>query len=183
MTRLFQFLLSVALIAQASAQSTAAPTAPKLTPAQVADAAYARGQAAEKAGDPEAAKQAYLAALQANPKHANARFSLGEVKLHATEIAATGRETKFGAVMVPEFNLTDATLKEALAFLSKVVDKQSAGKVVANFVIQDPKNQFAEIKISMQLKNMPARAVMKYLMDQSGAKARYDEFAIVVKPN
>jgi hypothetical protein len=29
---------------------------------------------------------------------------------------------------------------------------------------------------------MPSKAVMKYLMDQSGAKARFDEHAIVIAP-
>jgi hypothetical protein len=29
---------------------------------------------------------------------------------------------------------------------------------------------------------MPSRAVMKYILDQSGAKARYDEHAIVIVP-
>ena len=51
-----------------------------------------------------------------------------------------------------------------------------------NFVIEDPQNLLAERKISLNLKSMPAQAVMKYLMDQTGAKARYDEHAEVITP-
>lgn len=184
MTRILTLVVASILTSQAPAQTTASAPSPnpKPTPAQTADAYYAQGQAAEKAGDPTAARQAYEAALRANPKHAHARFQLGQVKLNATRIAAGGREATFGAVVIPEFNIADATLTETLAFLSKAVDKQSEGKVSANFVIQDSKNTLGNTKINLQLKNAPARAIMKYLMDQVGAKARYDEFAIVIIP-
>ena len=184
MIRILTFVVASTLISQAPAQTpqSAPSQTSKLTPAQTADAYFAKGQAAEKAGDPEGARQAYEAALKANPKHAHARYQLGQVKLNATKIAASGREAKFGAVMIPEFNIVDATLTETLAFLSKSVDKQSGGKVTANFVIQDPKNVLGNTRINLQLKNTPARAIMKYLMEQAGARARYDEFAIVITP-
>jgi hypothetical protein len=49
-------------------------------------------------------------------------------------------------------------------------------------VIEDPKGLFADRKITLNLKNMPARAVMKYITDQTGAKVRYDEHAVVIAP-
>jgi len=184
MTKILTLVVAASLITQAPGQApaTTPPPAAKPTPALSADAWYAKGQAAEKDGDPAAAQQAYQAALQVNPKHANARYSLGQVKINATSIAATGREAKFGAVIVPEFNITDASLQETLDHLRGIVDKQSQSKVAANFVVQDPKKLLAEVRINLKLKNMPARAVMKYLMEQSGAKARYEEFAIVITP-
>lgn len=180
MTHILTLVVAASLITQALAQ-TPAPAA-KPTPLQLAETYYLKGQMAEKAGDPVAAKQAYQAALQANPKHANARYSLGQVKINAGSIAAGGREAKFGAVMIPEFNITDATLTETLDYLRVIMDKQTQGKEVPNFVIQDPKKQLADIRINLKLKNTPARGVMKYLMDQAGARVRYDEFAIVVIP-
>lgn len=180
MTKILTLVVAAIMTAQVPAQTP--PPAAKPAPTLSADAWYAKGQAAEKDGDPEAAKQAYQAALQANPKHANARYSLGQVKINAASIAATGREAKFGAVIVPEFNITDASLQETLDHLRNIVDKQSQNKVVANFVVQDPQRRLAETKINLKLKNLPARAVMTYLMDQSSAKARYDEYAIVITP-
>ena len=180
MIRILISVVAVSLMTQAHAQAPANP--PKQTPVQMSQAYYLKGQAAEKAGDPEAARKAYIEALRLNPENANARYSLTQVKLDAPAISAKGREAKFGEVMVPEFNLTDPTLAEALDFLRTQVEKQSQGKVVPNFVIQDPKNQFATNKIQLRLKSTPARGIMKYLMEISGAKARYDEFAIVITP-
>ena len=51
-----------------------------------------------------------------------------------------------------------------------------------NFVIEDPKAVLASQKISLNLKNMPAKAVLKYLTDQTGGKVRYDEHAVVISP-
>lgn len=152
------------------------------TPAQQAEVLYKQGVAAEKAGDPVAAKDFYANALKADPNNANARYSLGQVKINSAAIAAQGREAKFGAVMIPVYQLDGASLQEALDALSIIVEKQSKNEVTPNFVIEDPKAQLADRKISLNLKNMPSKAVMKYLMDQTGAKARYDEHAVVIAP-
>ena len=73
---------------------------------------------------------AYTAALKANPNHANARYSIGQLKLNSAAISAKGREAKFGAVMIPAFKLEDATLQEALAALSTIIEKESKDEVV-----------------------------------------------------
>jgi tetratricopeptide (TPR) repeat protein len=152
------------------------------TAANQAEKLYRHGQAAEKAGDPEAARKAYTAALQANPRHAHARYSLGQLKLNAGSIAARGREAKFGAVVVPEYKLDEASLSEALAALQQIVQTESKGEVTPNFIVQDPKNALAEAKITLVLQKVPAKAVLQYVLDQTGAKARHDEHAIVITP-
>ncbi|MES2474652.1 MAG: hypothetical protein V4640_02645 [Verrucomicrobiota bacterium] len=149
-------------------------------PASSSASLYQQGQAAEKAGDPVAAQKYYEGSLKADPNNANARYSLGQIKINAPKIAAKGREEKFGAVMVPVFQLNEASLQEALDALGSIVEKESKDEVAPNFIIEDPKQLLAERKLSLNLKGMPAKAVMKYLMDQSGAKARYDEHAVVV---
>jgi tetratricopeptide (TPR) repeat protein len=164
--------VALALVSQVLAQS----------PGQQAEALYQKGLAAEKAGDPAAARSFYTEALKRDPKNPNATDSLGQLKLNSPAIAAKGREAKFGAVMIPVFQLDQATLQEALAGLSVIVEKESKGEVTPNFVIEDPKALLAGQKISLNLKNMPAKAVMKYLTDQTGAKVRYDEHAVVIGP-
>jgi tetratricopeptide (TPR) repeat protein len=172
MSKIITFVVACTLVSQALAQS----------PAQVAQSLYQKGLAAEKAGDPVAAKGFYTDALKADPKNPNARYSLGQLKLTSSSIAAKGREAKFGAVAIPVIQLDGATLKESLDALGMIIEKQSKEEVTPNFVIEDPKGLLTERKISLSLKNMPAQAVMKYLLDQTGAKARYDEHAIVVSP-
>lgn len=176
MKTIASILIAAACVTQAIAQTA------KPTPAQSAEAFYRQGLAAEKAGDPDSARTAYTAALKTNPSHANARFRLGELKLHGASIAAKGREAKFGAVIIPEFKLDGATLQESLDALGIIVAKQSKEQVSPNFIVQDAQNQLSAAKITLNLKSMPARAVMQYLLDQSGAKARYDEHAIVIVP-
>lgn len=141
---------------------------------------YQQGQSAEKAGDPVAAQSFYEKSLKADPNNANARFSLGQIKINGPKIAAKGRETKFGAVVIPVFQLSEASLQESLDALGVIVEKESKEAVTPNFLIEDPKGLLSDRKITLNLKGMPAKAVMKYLMDQSGAKARYDEHAVVI---
>jgi tetratricopeptide (TPR) repeat protein len=176
MKQTLSLIIAAALFSHASGQTQGQ------TPAQLAEAYYLKGLAAEKAGDPAAAKQAYTAALKANPNHANARYSIGQLKLNSVAIAAKGREAKFGAVIIPVFKLEDASLREALDALGTIIEKESKDEVAPNFIVEDPKQQLSAAKISLNLKAMPAKAVMKYVMDQAGAKARYDEHAIVIAP-
>lgn len=149
---------------------------------QPAEAHYQKGLAAEKASDPVAAAGHYRNALKVDPKHANARFSLGQLKITSGAMAAKGREAKFGSVTIPVFRLSEASLQESLEAFSLLIEKESKEEMTPNFVIQDPKNLLAERKITLDLKNMPSRAIMKYLMDQTGSKARYDDHAVVITP-
>ncbi len=167
-------------IAALALAAVLAPLAFAQTP--TAEAYFKQGQLAEQAGDPIAAKQAYTSALKADPNSAKARYSLGQLKINSKAIAAKGREAKFGAVVVPLFQLDGATLQEALDALGIMVEKQSKDEVAPNFIVQDPKGELKDAKITMNLKNMPARGVIKYITDQARAKVRYDEHAIVVTP-
>ena len=170
MSKIIPLVIGFALASQALAQS----------PPPSAESLYQKGLAAEKSGDPVAAANFYKNALKTNPNHANARYSIGQLKIHAPAIAAKGREEKFGAVMIPLFQLDQATIQEAIAALGILIEKQSKSEVTPNFIIEDPKKILTDQKISLNLKNMPAKAVMKYLNEQTGTKARYDEHAVVI---
>lgn len=172
--------LLILLLAGASV-ALAETTAP--TPAQQAEAYYARGIAAEKAGDLEGARTAYTKALQASPNHANCRFRLNQLKIDGPAIAAKGREAKFNKVLLPSIQLDGATLQESLEALALMISKESKGELAANFLVQDPQKKLDGAKISLTLKNVPASAAMKYILTQAKAKARYDEHAVVIEPN
>lgn len=176
MKKLITIAFVCTLVSPAFAQS------PVTTPPATAAVLCAKGQAAEKAGDPDSAKEFYAQALKLEPNNPNARYSMGQLKIHSAEIAARGREAKFGSVMVPLFQMDGASLQEALDALGGSIEKQSKGEVTPNFIIQDPKLVLADRKITLNLKNMPSKAVMKYVMDQASARVRYDEHAVVVSP-
>lgn len=172
MSKILTFVVACTLVSPAFAQAPAA--------APSAESLYKKGQAAEQAGDPIAANNYYRSALKADPNNANVRYSLGQLKLNSESIAVKGREAKFGSVMIPLFQLDQATLQEALDALGVMIEKESKSEVTPNFVVEDPKKLLAAQKISLNLKNTPARGVLKYLLDQTNAKARYDEHAVVI---
>ena len=81
---------------------------------------------------------------------------------------------------MPIFQLNDAGLQEALDALGRIVEKESKEEIALNFIIEDPQQKLADRRITLDLKGMPAKAVMNHMMNQSGTKARYDEHAVVV---
>lgn len=176
MKKTLKLAVAFALISQALAQS------PSASPSQQAEALYQKGLASEKAGDPAAARKFYTEALKLEPKNPSATYSLGQLKITAPAITTRGREVKFGTVVIPRFQLDQATLQEALEGLSVIIEKESKGGAAPNFVIEDPKGALASQKVSLNLKMVPAKAVLKYLTDQAGAKVRYDEHAVVISP-
>ena len=147
---------------------------------QQAEALYQKGVAAERAGDPDAALSAYKQALKLSPQHANARYRAGQVKINASSIKAGATETKVGSVMIPSYQIEDASVSEAIELLSISMDKATEGKIAPNFIIEDTKGKLTDIRLSMQLKNIPVKAVLEYIHNQAGTKARFDEHAVVI---
>lgn len=158
-----------------SGQITLAQTA-----AEKAEEYYRKGLAAEKAGDPAGAVSAYKAALQMHPGHANARYRAGQVKIEAESIKSSATEAKIGSVRIPVYQLEDATVAEAISVLGQAIEKASGNEVTPNFIIQDPKGKLAETRISMQLRNIPAKAILDYIHSQANTQARFDEHAVVI---
>lgn len=152
------------------------------TPGRKAETLYRQGLAAEQAGDPATARQAFTAALQINPKHANARFRLGQLKITGPAIAAKGREAQLGAVIIPLIQLEEASLQEAIDALAQMIEKESEGDLAPNFVIQDAGGKLAGAQINIRLKSVPVKGVLEYILTQAGAKARFDEHAVVITP-
>ena len=78
-----------------------------------------------------------------------------------------------------EEDFTAKSAKEDLGLKAKRGERGERGEFDCMALYQ--KGLAAE-KISLNLKNMPAKAVLKYLTDQTGAKVRYDEHAVVISP-
>jgi hypothetical protein len=85
-------------------------------------------------------------------------------------------------VPIPVFQLDGASVQEALAALGSSIEKESKGGITPNFVIEDPAGKLADKKLSVQLKAVPAKAVLDYLLVEANAKARFDEHAVVIIP-
>jgi tetratricopeptide (TPR) repeat protein len=150
------------------------------TAAEKAEEYYRKGLAAEKAGDPTTASAAYHAALRLLPGHVNARYRAGQVKIEAGSMRASATEAKIGGVKIPVYRIEEASVSEAIAALGMAIEKASNEKVTPNFIIQDPKGKLADTRITMQLKNVPAKAILDYIHSQANTQARFDEHAVVI---
>lgn len=159
--------------------------------AQSANDFYQRGVQAMNRGEVEAAETAFKKALKVKPNHAYARYQLGQLKLQAGQLETTRREKAFAAVTLEEVKFSEVPFSDAVMALGQMVetsheankdkDKEGAEAPVMNFVIQDPAGKLGERLVSLQMKQIPAKTALDYLLKQVQAVARYDEHAIVIR--
>jgi tetratricopeptide (TPR) repeat protein len=143
---------------------------------------YKQGMIAINEGNVKAAELAFTEVLRLQPGHANARYQLAELKQNQGSIAARQRTKKMGEYVITQVDFSKVDLSEAVAALAVMVEEQSEGKFAPNFMVQDPANQFADQTVTLQVKNVPAKAVLEMILKQTGAIAKYEEHAIVIKP-
>lgn len=99
------------------------------------------------------------------------------------EAATRNREAKLAQVVIPKVHLDDASLEEALTFLGNRINEKAGDKLTVNFVIDDPAAVLAAKRIhNLQLREIPARDALAYLLAQCSATARYDPHMIVITP-
>ncbi len=147
-----------------------------------AGAHYREGVTAGQAGDPDAARAPCQRALRINPRHADAGFRLGQPGQRLDTIVRHGREAGLSDVMLPEIRLNEAGLRESLDALANLIEEHSDDQAAPNFVIQDPEGKLANASITLQLRNVSASAALGYIVDMADARARQDQFAIVIRP-
>ncbi len=143
---------------------------------------YSKGLAAMKAGEADTAEACFREVLRIQPRNANARFQLSQLKLNRPILAAKKRQVQLQEVNVAKIEFEELSLREALGALDELVLRSTAEKFTPNFVVQDPGNLLEQRRFSLRLRNVPASVVLRYCLDHAGASARYDEHVIVVKP-
>jgi tetratricopeptide (TPR) repeat protein len=143
---------------------------------------YQKGMAALKAGKPETAKTAFHNVLRIKPGYAPAKFQLARIPELNARAKVARRKALFDEVKIPEINFNKATLEEALEALDVLITKASNKKLAANFVLRDPKSKVSKQQVTLKMKNIPASIALRYILDGTGASARFDEHATVIKP-
>ncbi len=163
----------LALVPCASAQQSATAKA---------NARYRQGLRAIDQGQVEIARECFREVLRLQPANPSARYQLKQLSLRKPRLLAKKRELKLKAVKIPAVDFDEMTLREALETLNALVEKQTKGKFVPNFIVQDPKGVLEDRKFSLKLGSVPASIVLQYALDNTRATARYDEHAIVIRP-
>ena len=143
---------------------------------------YQAGLVAVQEGDIVAAETAFRGALKLRPTYADARYQLTELRNHRDMIVARGRAKKLSQYTIDQVAFDKAELSEALAALGIMVEEKSGKKFSPNFIVQDPSKKLGETVVSLQVKGVPANAVLDMLVKQAGGVVKYEEHAIIVKP-
>lgn len=149
---------------------------------------YQKGVQAVNQGNILVARQSFTRALQYDPTNSNARYQLAELDQKGTQAAMKNkvRENKFNTIIIPEIKLDGSTIQEfteAMTVLMERESKKTSTEAFSpNFLIQDPQSAFANRKITLQLKNVPARKVLDYALQSIGGTVVFDEHATLIKP-
>lgn len=143
---------------------------------------YKQGMIALDQGNVKAADAAFREVLRLRPGNANARYQLSELQRNQSSVAARARIKKMEEYELAQITFDKLSLSEALEALTVLVEKKSGEKFSPNFMIQDPSNQLGDSKVTLSVKNVPAKAALTMVLQQAGAVAKYEEHAIVVKP-
>ena len=158
------------------------PVQAQETKTQNASEIYKQGVIAVNEGNVKAADAAFREVLRLQPSNANARYQLTELQQNQGSIAARAREKKLNEIEIAQIDFSKTELSEALAALSILIEKKADGKFAPNFMIQDPSNKLGEQLVTLQVKNVPAKAAFAMILQQAGAVAKFEEHAIIVKP-
>jgi len=143
---------------------------------------YAQGQIAEKDGNFEVARACYEGLLALEPKHGNARHRLLNLRTRKKSVSLQAQKRKLEQIVLNDIVFTDASLKEAVEALSDMIEENAGAYGGVNFVVEDPRDLLAKKKVNIQLKRVPASVILGYILNQTSATARYDEYAVVIRP-
>jgi len=150
--------------------------------AQQVELFYNMAVRAYEDGDVNAAREALRSSLALNRSHAHSIALARRMKIGGNQTVLAKRKRIFDNVMIPLIDLSEASVKDAINILAKIVETQSNGKVIANFIIQDRGKRLDGIKITLKLKNVPAGDVLNHLLRSSGASANFGKYTTIIRP-
>lgn len=143
---------------------------------------YSVAEKAFQRGDKKATVAALRKALQLNPSHGPSRSLAIKLRKSGPSFKMKARQRQLASVVLPVIDFQDLPLSDALATLNTLVEEKSKQAVIPNFVIQDPSQVLQKKTVTLNMKNVPANVVLDYLMNLTHASARFDQYAITVRP-
>lgn len=155
---------------------------PALGDAKTAEDYFQQGEAALEQGNLATARSAYTQALRLNPQHGNARFRLLSLKDVAGEAKVKIKKRQLAKIRLKQVNFEDTPLREVLQDLGVMIEQASEEEFIPNFVLDDSSSGIADNKINLRLRNIPASAVLDYVLSQGKARAVWSEHAIAIRP-
>jgi hypothetical protein len=141
------------------------------------------GRAAYQKGDIQGAKMAFQQAYELDSRNTTAIGYLRRIQLdEKNKPKYVPVERQLASLVIPQIQFKEATLGSALDYMKKAADRQSAGKIAVNFVVQLPAEQVNTQQVTLNLSNVPFSEALKYLGTVANLEFVYDKYAIIVKP-
>ncbi len=169
-------LISLWSISSAVAVEKEAPDANKT---------FERGKTAYEKGDYKKARALFLATIRQNPRHPQAKNYLRYVKAASKYgVRPTNPKAKLEKIMIDKAVFENMTVKDALAVVREKVSQATKGQFKPNFLLKSK----STARINLDLGDLPATELIRYVADLSGHDVRYDPHAVVLvkkaaKPN
>ena len=149
---------------------------------QQVEAFYKQAEKAYQDGDLKGANSALRNVFAINRNHGPAYALALKLKSSGSNFKIKARKKQLAAVIIPTVEIEAIPLGEALQMLSTLVEETSKDKVIPNFVIHDSSNTLKDKPVTLKMKQVPASVVLDYLMNLSNATAKFDQYAITIKP-
>ncbi|MFY8215606.1 MAG: hypothetical protein ACOVMP_03290 [Chthoniobacterales bacterium] len=129
-------------------------------------------------GDTAAAKAQLAEALEADPKHRQAALLLQRIKMQ--ERSGGDLEQRAAAVVIPSFDVKDASLSSVLDFLPTATAEASNGTVTLNTVRLFTPEFGNETRVTLSIRNAPVTEILRYVAEAAGLKIQYQPHAVVL---
>ena len=149
------------------------------------DSLSAEAIAAFKKGDFTTSRQLFETVLSQNPRDTIAQNYLKAIAIREKGGSgaggpAVGIEGKIRSIIIPKADFQDASVRDAITYVSQQVKSLSGGKQTMNIVWLIPADHPGRVTLSLQ--NIPASELMKYVAESGGVQLDYDAYAVKVKP-
>lgn len=141
---------------------------------------FTEGLEAFKKEDYVTARAIFETIIAQNPRDPAAQNYLKLIAAKEKGGGGTGIETGLRKVIIPKVDFNDATVRDAITYVSQQVKTLSGGKQGMNIVWMIPADYAGKVTLSLQ--NVPAAEVMKYIAQAGQLTLEYDAYAVKVKP-
>jgi len=150
--------------------------------AQKAGSLYQQGVIAMKAGKYDLARMSFKEVLKLYPTHPQSKRQLHYLDSNRSKLEVNNRKNSLQKIVIKKIDFDAVSAQEAIEILSAHVSKASPEDTKPNFIVQDRHGNFKGKTVTLNLNNVPADTLLRYILDQVGGSARYDKYAIVISP-
>ena len=142
---------------------------------KVAEKAYADGDLVKT-------QQALQRSLALNPKHGPSYALAIKTKQNREKFGIQARQRELAKVILPEVDFNNLPLEDTLRDLNDLIVATSEGVVTPNLVLIDNNGTIKSKPVTLNMKQVPATVVLDYVLDLTGASAKFEKYSITVRP-